>query len=41
MDFITKGFWTIVLIFIDISTTFWPMCPSSRPEDISAEMLRK
>ena len=24
---IIKGFWIIVLIFIIISTTFWPICP--------------
>ena len=40
MNFITKGFRTIVFIFINISTTFWPICSSSRPEDISTEMLR-
>ena len=27
--FIMKGFWTIVFIFIVISTTFWPICPSA------------
>ena len=27
MIFIIKGFWTIVFIFIVISTTFWPICP--------------
>ena len=26
MIFIIKGFWTIVFIFIVISTTFWPIC---------------
>ena len=28
MIFIIKGFWTIFFIFIVISTTFRPMCPS-------------
>ena len=25
--FIITGFWTIVFIFVVISTTFWPICP--------------
>ena len=29
MIFIIKGFQTIVFIFIVISTTFWPICPSA------------
>ena len=27
MIFIIRGFWTIVFIFIVISTTFWLICP--------------